>query len=72
MAIRSAHSEINSDQLPKTSILGIIFFLIGAPTLYSLLRRQPQSQEHFTFPRIITIALFAGAIASAIEISVLH
>lgn len=71
MATRSATPSTPASRLPKTNILGIIFFLMGAPNLYSLMQKPPQPQDRSTFPRIITIALFAGAIASAIELSIL-
>lgn len=71
MATRSVNPRLNPANPPKTSILGLIFFLMGAPNLYSLLQKQSQPQDRATFPRIITIALFAGAIASAIELAIL-
>lgn len=71
MATRSVNSRLNPASPPKTSVLGLIFFLMGAPNLYSLLQKRSQFQERSGFPRIITIALFAGAIASAIELAIL-
>lgn len=72
MAMRPSYSHIDQPALPKTSILGIVFFLLGAPNLYSLVRSQqrPQGQSLSTFPRFVMLALFAGAIAGAIEVSV--
>lgn len=69
MITRPINSQADQANFPKTSILGIIFFLMGAPNLYSLLNSRPAEKAPAMFPRFLLLAVFAGAIASAIELS---
>lgn len=66
-------SDFGQPSLQKTSALGIIFFLFGAPHIYGALRQgTTTAPERFTTARYIMVALIAGAIASIVEYSVLH
>ncbi|MGF1568479.1 MAG: hypothetical protein ACFCVD_10485 [Nodosilinea sp.] len=53
------------------NFLGIIFFLLGAPHIYGFLQRRARRPRLFTPSRYVAVALLAGAIAGAIEISLL-
>ncbi|HIK43786.1 MAG TPA: hypothetical protein IGR64_02750 [Leptolyngbyaceae cyanobacterium M65_K2018_010] len=53
------------------SFLGLLFFLLGAPHLYGALKRRAQRRKPFTPARYWMVALLAGAIAGAFELSLL-
>lgn len=72
MATHEIHPKFDhSSSLTKTNILGIIFFLFGAPHIYGALKQGLVVPERFTTARYVMVALIAGAIASIIEFSVL-
>lgn len=72
MATHEIQPNINDrSSLPKTNVLGIIFFLFGAPHIYGALKQGLVVPERFTTARYVMVALIAGAIASIIEFSVL-
>jgi hypothetical protein len=52
------------------SILGIFFFLLGAPHIYSALQRRAQRPKpSVTAARYVLAAVLVSAIAGAVEIS---
>ncbi len=52
------------------SILGILFFLLGAPHIYSALQRRAQRPRPSVTPaRYVLVAVLVSAIAGAVEIS---
>lgn len=53
----------------SVSILGIFFFLLGAPHIYGALKRRAQRRKPFTTNRYMVVAALAGAIAGAVELS---
>ncbi|NMF84073.1 hypothetical protein [Nodosilinea sp. P-1105] len=55
----------------STSILGILFFLLGAPHIYGALKRRAQRRKPFTPPRYVMVAALASAIAGVVELSLL-
>jgi|GEM_PF-1060496 len=55
----------------SVSILGILFFLLGAPHVYGALKRRAERPKQFSpFPYAAAI-LLTGAIATAVEFSLL-
>lgn len=54
---------------PRTNVLGIIFFILGAPNLYALLKRSAAAPRMSNMTRYGWMVLLAGAIASAVELS---
>lgn len=56
---------------PQVSVLGIIFFILGAPHLYGFLKRRAARPKPLTPVRYAMLALLAGAIASVLEMSLL-
>lgn len=64
--------NLGHSPLPKANVLGIFFFLLGAPHIYSALTRNLAVPERFTTARYVMVALIAGAIASIIEASLLN
>jgi hypothetical protein len=60
------HSDPPS--FPPTSVLSLVFLMMGAPHLYAFLRRPAAPASGVT--QYAILALTAGAIASLIELSV--
>jgi hypothetical protein len=54
----------------RTSILGLIFFMLGAPHLYAFLKRPCHQPQVSGVTRYALMALVAGAIASLVELSI--
>ncbi len=55
----------------STSILGILFFLLGAPHLYGALKRRAERPRRFSPASYAAAVLLTGAIATAVELSIL-
>lgn len=53
------------------SILGILFFLMGAPHLYGALKRRNRKPKGFRFTPYAAAVLFLGVVAGVVELSVL-
>jgi hypothetical protein len=71
MSTSHTHPGLNPLLVPqKNSVLGLIFFLLGAPHLYIFLKRR----QHFSRPthasRYVMAALLVTAIASLVELSI--
>ena len=58
---------------PRMSILGLVFFMMGAPNIYAALQRRADTVAYGggNVPRYALVALAAVAIAGLIEISVI-
>jgi hypothetical protein len=54
-------------RLPKVSILGVLFFLMGAPHIYAYLTRPLKCGKNVTMPNLTTMALTAGTLAGLME-----
>lgn len=67
------HKSASSLQQPsKLSILGILFFLMGAPNIYAFLQRRTDASATATFsgggvPRYAVAVLVAMVIAGIVE-----
>lgn len=55
----------------QVSIVGLIFFLLGAPHLYGFLKRRAERPKSSRTAQLVMLALLAGAIASVVEVSLL-
>ena len=68
-----ADSPLMSPKPAKLSILGIIFFIMGAPNLYAFMQRRTESVTYSGsgFPRYLLVVLVAVAIAGLVELSVI-
>jgi hypothetical protein len=55
----------------KLSIVGIIFFLMGAPNLYAFMQRRAATTNYSGsgFPRYVLAVIVAVAIAGLVELS---
>jgi hypothetical protein len=53
------------------SLLGIFFFLVGAPHIYGALKRREQRRQPLTSNRYVMAAALVSAIAGAVELSLL-
>lgn len=61
-AMQPNHSTLAPSRAPKVSLLGILFFLLGAPHLYSFLQRRSTSPQPFkAFPLAALMLLACGA-----------
>lgn len=67
MAPYQTSTPSSQPHLAKTSILGIIFFLLGAPHIYGFFNPPLKEGGNTMIPRFITLVLTAGAVASLIE-----
>lgn len=81
MAINQLNSELRqpanvslTPQKPaKLSVLGIIFFIMGAPNLYAFLQRRAENATYSGsgMPRYALVVLVAMAIAGIVELSLI-
>lgn len=71
MAAHSLSNHIESASPTKLDILGLAFFLLGAPHIYGALRHRRRRQPKPTMPRYLSVVLLAMTIAGVIEICVL-
>ncbi|NJN23077.1 MAG: hypothetical protein HC812_20265 [Leptolyngbya sp. RL_3_1] len=69
MTTHPIHSRHQPD-FSRTSILGLIFFMLGAPHLYAFLKRPATGPQLSGVTRYALMALVAGAIASLVELSI--
>jgi putative Mn2+ efflux pump MntP len=53
----------------RTSLLGLLFFMLGAPNLYAFLKRRSETPKPDRSSRYAWMALAAMAIASLLEMS---
>ena len=56
----------------RMSVLGVIFFIMGAPNLYAFLQRRTETATYngSGLPRYVLVVMVAIAIASLVELSV--
>ena len=54
----------------NVSILGILFFLLGAPHVYGALKRRAERPRRFSPVPYAAAVLLTGAIATAVEFSI--
>ena len=59
------------DSPNKLNILGLLFFLMGAPHLYSVVRRWNTTPRLGHLSRYGRLVLLAGAIATILELSLM-
>ncbi|MGD1904793.1 MAG: hypothetical protein ACFB0C_02230 [Leptolyngbyaceae cyanobacterium] len=64
------NTNLSQPNLGRTSILGLLFFMMGAPHLYAAIKPSSHSQASFGVPRYVLVVALAGAIASLVELSV--
>jgi hypothetical protein len=64
-----SNSPLIAPKPSKLSVLGIIFFIMGAPNLYAFMQRRTENTTYSGsgFPRYALVVLVAIAIASLIE-----
>ncbi|TVP67076.1 MAG: hypothetical protein EA342_09670 [Leptolyngbya sp. LCM1.Bin17] len=55
----------------RVSVLGILFFLLGAPHIYGALKRRARRRKPFVPTRYVMVAALASAIAGVVELSLL-
>jgi hypothetical protein len=55
----------------SVSVLGILFFLLGAPHVYGALKRRAEQPKRFSPATYAVAVLLTGAIATAVEFSIL-
>jgi hypothetical protein len=67
MAFCQSSDPSNQPCLPKTSILGIFFFLMGAPHVYAFFNPPFKDIENATMPKLVTLVLTSGVLASLVE-----
>jgi hypothetical protein len=73
----SQRSSLESTANPsRLSVLGILFFIMGAPNIYAFLQRRTDAAATTTFngsgmPRYAVAVLVAMAIASLVELSLI-
>lgn len=71
MDIRQTEPGYGQPNLSKTSMLGLIFFMLGVPNLYALLSRPTHSSGQPRAARYAVLVLLAGVFAGIFELSVL-
>lgn len=64
-------STAGQNSSSEVSILGILFFILGAPHLYSALKRRAERRQRFSPVPYAAAVLLTGAIATVIELSIL-
>jgi hypothetical protein len=67
MASYQTSDRSNQPCLPKASIIGVFFFLMGAPHVYAFFNPSLNSRENVMMPKLVTLVLTAGVLASLIE-----
>jgi len=67
MAFHQTSNSSSQPRLSKTSILGILFFLMGAPHVYAFFNPPLQDRENDGMPKLLPLVLTAGVLASLIE-----
>jgi|GEM_PF-945401 len=72
MAINRFDSVHKPAPAPQMSILGIIFFMMGAPNMYAFFQRRADNATYKGggVPRYAFVVLLAIAIAGYIELSI--
>lgn len=74
MTINQLDSSLGRPRTAKMSILGIIFFIMGAPNLYAFMQRRAEGESvaygGSGVPRYAFVVLLAMAIAGIVELSV--
>lgn len=70
MAAHSLSNHLESASQTKLDILGLAFFLMGAPHIYSVLRQRQRRQHRPVMPRYLSVVLLAMTIAGVLEICV--
>jgi hypothetical protein len=75
MATQQGTQHVNGyiaqPQPPKLSIIGLLFFLLGTPHLYSFWNRRQVTARSGSASYYAKLALIAGAIAAILEFSLL-
>jgi hypothetical protein len=70
MAAHSLSNPIESASPAKLDILGLAFFLLGAPHIYGALRQRQRRQSKPTMPRYLSLVLLAMTIAGVVELCI--
>ncbi|MDB9525446.1 hypothetical protein PN498_05565 [Oscillatoria sp. CS-180] len=74
MTINQFNSGVDRPNTSRMSILGIIFFIMGAPNLYAFMQRRSElsavTYNGSGVPRYALVVLLAMAIAGIVELSV--
>jgi len=80
MTIKQFNPDLTQPNAPlrpnssRMSVLGIIFFIMGAPNLYAFLQRRVETAAYSNsggMPRLALVVLVAIAIASIVELSLI-
>lgn len=71
MDIKQADPGYGQSGFPQTSVLGLIFFMLGVPNLYALLNRPANASGQPRAARYAVLVLLAGVFAGIFEFSVL-
>lgn len=73
MQINQLNSDLGRPENSRMSVIGIIFFLLGAPNIYAFLQRRAQTATYSGsgMPRYAFVVLVAMAIAGIVELSVI-
>jgi hypothetical protein len=67
MAFHQTSTPPGQPRLSKTSILGVFFFLMGAPHVYAFFNPPLEDRGNIGMPKLLTLVLTAGVLASLIE-----
>ncbi|MEM9118188.1 MAG: hypothetical protein AAF827_04720 [Cyanobacteria bacterium P01_D01_bin.6] len=72
METNQQNSFIKPDPTSRMSILGLLFFLMGAPNMYAFFQRRADNVTYSggQVPRYALVVLVAMAIAGIVEVSV--
>jgi hypothetical protein len=67
MASYQTSAASNQPRFGKANILGVFFFLMGAPHVYVFFNPNPRDRENTLMPKFVTLVLTASALAGLIE-----
>ncbi len=65
----NVNAGLTQPDFHRTSLLGLFFFLLGAPNLYAFLKRRESAPREIRWSRYAWIAIVGMAIAGAVELS---
>lgn len=71
MTTHRINTPISQSRPVSVSILGLIFFLLGAPHIYSAFKGRSVAPKAFDATPYAAVAVLAVAIATAVELSIL-
>lgn len=72
METNRLHSSVRTDSASRISIVGLLFFLMGAPNMYAFFQRRADNVTYSggQVPRYALVVFVAMVIAGIVELSV--